>query len=111
MLSLSPSTLVAFAHVLLFGRNVLAQQYAGDVIPNSMPSVPGSEFAYFRINDPAGANNQLTLMNYQNLLANGSRLDPNAVQRAVIVIHGLNQDPGTYMSNVSAMSQLESAIA
>ncbi|KAJ9121863.1 hypothetical protein QFC22_002486 [Naganishia vaughanmartiniae] len=78
----------------------LAQQYAGDVIPNSLPGVPGSELVYFRIADPKGKNNNLTLINYQNVQLDGSRLVPSKLQRAVIIIHGLNRDPGTYMSNM-----------
>ncbi|GHJ84917.1 hypothetical protein NliqN6_1319 [Naganishia liquefaciens] len=78
----------------------LAQQYAGDVIPNSLPGVPGSELAYFRIADPKGKNNALTLINYQSLQRDGTRLVPSKIQRAVIIIHGLNRDPGTYMSNM-----------
>ena len=78
----------------------LAQQYTGDVIPNSLPGVPGSELLYFRITDPKGKNNNLTLINYQNLQLDGSRLVPSKLQRAVIIIHGLNRDPGTYMSNM-----------
>lgn len=78
----------------------LAQQYAGDVIPNSLPGVPGAELAYFRVADPKGKNNALTLINYQSLQRDGSRLVPGKIQRAVIIIHGLNRDPGTYMSNM-----------
>jgi len=77
-----------------------AQQYAGDVIPNSLPLTPGSELTYFRINDPAGKNNNLTLINYYSLQQDQSRLAPTQLQRAVVIIHGLNQDPGTYMSLV-----------
>lgn len=51
--------------ILLFsGRPSLAQQYAGDVIPNTLPTVPGAEIAFFRINDPSGKNKNLTLTNY-----------------------------------------------
>lgn len=84
----------------VFPSTSLAQQYAGDVIPNSLPRVPGSELVYFRVADPKGKNNNLTLINYQNVQLDGSRLDPSKLQRAVIIIHGLNRDPGTYMSNM-----------
>lgn len=86
----------------LLAPSAFAQQYAGDVIPNSLPSVPGSEIVYFRIPDPAGFNNHLTLTNYYSLQANGQELVPSQLQRAVIVVHGLARDPGTYMSNASA---------
>ncbi|KAI4721898.1 hypothetical protein E4T48_01915 [Aureobasidium sp. EXF-10727] len=89
-------------------QNVSAQQYAGDVIPNATyPGVPGSEIVYFRVKDPAGVNNNLTLVNYQSLGSNGKRINPAKVKRAVIIIHGLNRDAGTYMSNMlSALSQV-----
>jgi len=93
-------SLSLFVASLFFVLLVSAQQYAGDVIPNSLPGVPGSELVYFRIKDPAGLNNNLTLTNYQSKQTNGNRLVPSQVERVVIVIHGLNRDPGTYMSNV-----------
>ncbi|ETS86981.1 hypothetical protein PFICI_00809 [Pestalotiopsis fici W106-1] len=84
-----------------------AQQYAGDSINSSLPSVPGSEIAYFRIKDPSGANNNLTLINYYSHGKSGKRLVESNVQRAVVIVHGLNRDPGTYMSNMlSALSQV-----
>jgi len=82
---------------------VLAQQYAGDVIQNSLPSVPGSELVYFKIKEPTGKTPKaynLTLTNYQSLQTNGQRIVPSQMQRAVIIIHGLDRDPGTYISNV-----------
>lgn len=100
--------------VVFFGawliQLVAAQQYAGDTIPNSLPSVPGSEIVYFKIKEPNGkipkAYN-LTLTNYQSLQGNGQRVVPSQVQRAVIIIHGLQRDPGTYMANgLSALSQV-----
>ncbi|KAI4843157.1 hypothetical protein E4T44_06211, partial [Aureobasidium sp. EXF-8845] len=99
-------TLVVLSALLL--ENVSAQQYLGDVIPNATyPGVPGSELVYFRVKDPAGANNNLTLVNYQSLGSNGKRIDASKVKRAVIIIHGLNRDAGTYMSNMlSALSQV-----
>lgn len=85
------------------------QQYAGDFINSSLPGVPGSELAYFRINDPSGSNNNLTLINYYSHGTSNQRLVESNVQRAVIIIHGLNRDPGTYMSNMlSALAQVES---
>lgn len=87
-----------------------AQQYAGDFINNSLPSVPGSEIAYFKIKEPTGKTPKaynLTLINYQALQTNGQRIVPSQIQRAVIIIHGLNRDPGTYISNImSALSQV-----
>lgn len=39
------------------------------------------------------------MTNYFSKNGNGDRLDTNDVKRAVIIIHGLNRDPGTYMAN------------
>lgn len=93
-----PFTFFTLLFTLL--SSVAAQQFAGDHIPNTLQGVPGSELSYFRIADPAGLNNNLTLINYYSTQEDGTRLDPTQLQRAVIVIHGLNEDPGTYMSQV-----------
>ena len=86
-----------------------AQQYAGDVIPNSLPAVPGSEITYFRVQDASGKNKNLTLINYYSHGTSDGRLVESNIQRAVVIIHGLNRDPGTYMSNMlSALSQVTS---
>ena len=89
-----------------FSKPSLAQQYAGDVIPNSLPGVPGAEISYFRIKDASGKNNNLTLTNYYTHQLNGQRTVNSDIKRAVIIIHGLNRDPGTYASNMmSALAQ------
>lgn len=90
----------AVASALAYSTLSLAQQYAGDFINNSLPIVPGAEITYFRIPDPAGKNNNLTLINYYSYNSTGQRIVESKIQRAVIVIHGLNRDPGTYESNV-----------
>ncbi|THV93191.1 WSC-domain-containing protein [Aureobasidium pullulans] len=99
-------TIALLAALLL--QDASAQQFLGDVIPNvTYPGVPGSELVYFRVKDPAGKNNNLTLVNYQSLGSNGKRIVPSKIKRAVIIVHGLNRDAGTYMSNMlSALSQL-----
>ncbi|CAK3895299.1 hypothetical protein AC578_1337 [Lecanosticta acicola] len=85
------------------------QQYAGDIITNSLPAVPGSEITYFRINDASGKNKNLTLINYYSQGKGNQRLVESNVQRAVVVIHGLDRDPGTYVSNMlSALGQVTS---
>jgi hypothetical protein len=85
-----------------------AQEYAGDFINNTLPGVPGSELAYWKIFDSKGGSN-LTLINYINHGSDGQRLVPSKIKRAVVIIHGLNQDPGTYMANMlSALSQVPS---
>ncbi|CAD0022500.1 unnamed protein product, partial [Aureobasidium pullulans] len=91
-------TIALLAALLL--QDASAQQFLGDVIPNvTYPGVPGSELVYFRVKDPAGKNNNLTLVNYQSLGSNGKRIVPSKIKRAVIIVHGLNRDAGTYMSN------------
>ncbi|KAL1648097.1 hypothetical protein SLS58_002424 [Diplodia intermedia] len=92
---------------LLFGIAELsnAQQYAGENITTSLPVVPGAEITYFNIKDANRKNT--TLINYMSLNSTGQRLDPRALKRAVIVVHGLNRDPNTYMSNMlSALAQV-----
>jgi hypothetical protein len=58
----------------LFTAVTSAQQYQGDTIPNQLPTVPGSEITYFRVNDPSGKNNNLTLINYYSHQLNGQRI-------------------------------------
>lgn len=86
-----------------------AQQYAGDVILNNLPKVPGAEIAYFRITEPTGRNTRLTLMNYYSLQDLDVRVEPTDVRRAIIIIHGLDRDPGTYMIYIqNALRELTS---
>ncbi|CAC9890647.1 unnamed protein product, partial [Aureobasidium pullulans] len=98
-------TIALLAALLL--QDASAQQYLGDVITNvTYPGVPGSELVYFRVKDPAGKNNNLTLVNYQSLGSNGKRIVPSKIKRAVIIVHGLNRDAATYMSNVTSDSNI-----
>jgi len=90
-----------------------AQQYAGEVINTTLPILPGSEIAFFKIpgvydsKKLQGSTPNLTLINYYSHGSNGKRLVESNIQRAVIVIHGLNRDPGTYQSNMaSALNQV-----
>jgi hypothetical protein len=64
--------LAAFACAPL---TVHAQQYAGEVINNTLPSAPGSEITYFKILDSKGAGT--TLINYYSL-PNGKRPSSSA---------------------------------
>lgn len=75
----------------------LAQQYAGDPVPHQLPVVPGAEIAFFRITDPSGRHPGLTLTNYYSMQDLETPIDPLMVQRAVIIVHGLQRDPGNYM--------------
>ena len=93
----------------IFGSLVVGQQYAGDLIPNQLPTVPGSEIAYFLVQNPTGANHNLTLINYYSLQQNDQRVVASALMRAVIVIHGLGEDPSTYEAQaLSALGQQSS---
>lgn len=95
----------------LFAAVALAQQYAGEVIDTSLPNVPGAEIAFFKIPGVLDSSKNkaanLTLINYHSRGSDGKRLVGSKVQRAVLVIHGLNRDPGTYQSNMqSALAQV-----
>ncbi|RDW89749.1 hypothetical protein BP6252_01781 [Coleophoma cylindrospora] len=93
--------------LLAFSWLAAGQQYQGNTITNSLPSVPGSELAYWKITDKKNRN--FTLINYFSNDGNGNRLTTSNVKRAVVVLHGLGRDPGTYMSNMlSALSQVPS---
>lgn len=76
-----------------------AQQFQGDVVSGTLPSQDGSEVAYFKIDDPSGANDHLTLVNYQSLGSDGQRLNNQNVERAVIMMAGLFRDAGDYMNH------------
>lgn len=78
-----------------------AQQYAGDVISGSLPTVANAQVNFWRIPNPNGPghNDNLTLINYENLGTNGQRIVPSNIQRAVIVIHGLLRDPWNYQND------------
>ncbi|KAK7562923.1 WSC domain-containing protein [Phyllosticta citricarpa] len=76
-----------------------AQQYAGPNISSTLPLVPGTELAFFNIKSPKSQNT--TLINYASLNStNNGRPDPKKLKRAVIVLHGLNRDPQTYISQM-----------
>ena len=97
----------------LFATVASAQQYAGEVIDTNLPNVPGAEIAYFKIPGVQDSNSKksanLTLINYMSYGSNGKRLVESNVQRAVIIVHGLNRDPGTYESNMlSALAKVKS---
>lgn len=63
------------------------QQWAGEVIPNSLEQRTGAEIAYFNIKDAAGGNT--TLINYMSKpTTTGQRLNTTKVLRGVIVLNG-----------------------
>ena len=97
----SPATL-ALASASL----VTAQQYAGDVIPGTLPEVANSEVAFWKIKDPKGGDANLTLINYASLNTTGQRPDQSKIQRAVIPIHGLLRDPWNYQNDVRVQERI-----
>lgn len=100
MLPSFSSGLVALA--VSFCGLASAQQYAGDYVNTSLPFVPGSEITFFKITDPTGKiTNNMTLINYMSFNSSNQRPITSNIERAVIVVHGLDRDPGTYESNVS----------
>jgi hypothetical protein len=87
--------LVCFSSAFLLHLTV-AQQYSGASYANSKPNVSGAERTFWNIKDPNNKN--ASLLNYM-IAPNGARQNPLQVQRAVIVIHGLNRDPESYMAH------------
>jgi len=88
-----------------------AQQFAGAPVSNqsALGNVPGSQITWFNILDPNNKN--ATLTNYLSLNSANAIMDPTAMKRLVIVIHGNNRDPGTYMSNMLvALSNVDSSV-
>ncbi|KAI0203467.1 WSC domain-containing protein [Astrocystis sublimbata] len=81
-----------------------AQQYQGTPYDNQMSNVPGSEKVFWKITDKKGRT--FSQLNYFSQNGNGQKLKTPDVKRVVLIVHGLNRDPDTYMSNaLSALSQ------
>lgn len=96
---------MSLLHLLTLATIAFAQNYVGTHINNSLPGVPGSEITYFNVISSSGQN--LTLTNYMSLNKSGKRPDLTQIERAVVIVHGLQRDPGTYMANIlSALSQV-----
>ena len=87
---------------LALGASVAkAQQYAGDTISAYLPTIDNAEVAFFKIPDPNGENDNLTLINYYSHGTDGNRIVESKIQRVVIVLHGLLRDPWNYENDVS----------
>ncbi|KAF8868085.1 hypothetical protein CPB85DRAFT_1448932 [Mucidula mucida] len=82
---------------VLFVATVLGQQYAGETIPNSLPSAVGAEKAFFNVFDSSGR--RTTLINHFSF-PGGARQNKTRVQRAVIILHGANRDSNNYFTNL-----------
>ena len=87
---------------------VLAQQYAGDTISANLPTIDNAEVAFFKIDDPSGKNDALTLINYYSHGTDGNRIVESKIQRAVIVLHGLLRDPWNYENDVCCSQLFDS---
>lgn len=92
--------MLSLFNTALFALAVSAQQYAGDTISAELPTVAGAEVAFFKIPDPSGKNNNLTLINYYSHGTDGARIVESSIERAIIVIHGLLRDPNNYENDV-----------
>jgi hypothetical protein len=104
------SPLSPLAVVAALAARVLAQQYAGDVINNTLPTLNGAAINFFKIPDTTSkAGGYATLMNYYSA-PNGNRLIESQVQRAIIVVHGLDEDPWVYWSATAVALQNAKAV-
>lgn len=90
---------LAGALLPLLALGASAQQYAGDTISAYLPTISGAEVAFFKVPDPTGANNNLTLINYYAHGTNGGRIVESNIKRAVITLHGLLRDPWNYIND------------
>lgn len=74
--------------------SVLAQQDAGQTVTNTLPIVPGATTKYFNI--MANDGSDLTLVNYFSLNQAYVEQNKSLIKRAVIVVHGQDNDPQSY---------------
>lgn len=84
----------------LYTSAAIAQQYQGNSISGTLPTVEGAEVAFFKIADPSGPNSDLTLVNYYSHGTDGNRILESNIQRVVIVITGLQRDCNNYENDV-----------
>lgn len=113
-----------FAAACLFPGVALAQcdegevtpgQYTGTAIENSLPVTHvNQEVTYFKVRDPSGEHictddddGDFSLINYASLNSTRQRPPNNAIQRAIIVCHGLRRDPQNYHAGM--LNALEKA--
>ncbi|RYP53974.1 hypothetical protein DL768_001124 [Monosporascus sp. mg162] len=86
------------------GEEVVPGQHLGTPINNTLPVTHiFSEVTYFKVKDPLGEHvctddpgSDFSLINYSSLNSTRQRPPNNAIQRAVIVCHGLRRDPQNY---------------
>jgi hypothetical protein len=102
----SPTLLSASAVVFGCFWQTSAQQFAGQFIPNSLPTVTGGNVSFFNVFDALGG--RTTLINYYST-PNGKPIDPLKVRRAIIPLHGLNRDGWSYFDHVRLRLPLATA--
>jgi hypothetical protein len=84
-------------YVIFLLATAIAQQFAGEVIPNSLATATGAQIAFFNVRDANGKNT--TLINYYSF-PGGKKQDQTKVKRAIIVLHGRNRNAWDYFGNV-----------
>jgi hypothetical protein len=62
---------VALPFALLNASLATAQQYEGDVVSANLPTVENAEINFFKIRDPSGGSESLSLINYYSLGTGG----------------------------------------
>jgi hypothetical protein len=75
----------------------VAQQWAGETIPNTLPKVTGAQVAFFNVRDANGVNT--TLINYYSF-PGGKAQNQTNVRRAIIVLAGKNRNAWDYFGTV-----------
>jgi len=89
---------------------VYAQQDAGQAVTNSLPIVPGATTKYFNIKANDGSD--LTLVNYFSWNEDYTEQDKSLIKRAVIVVHGQDNDPQSYEDAIlSALADVPSPLS
>jgi hypothetical protein len=91
---------VALPFALLNASLATAQQYEGDVVSANLPTVENAEINFFKIRDPSGGSESLSLINYYSLGTEGKHIEQSKIKRAIISIHGLLRDPWNYENDV-----------
>jgi hypothetical protein len=82
-----------------FALCAFAQQHAGQYIGSWLPATDGAEIAYFNIQADNGLNT--TLINYFSYPNSTNQpLNPEEVQRAVIILHGSVRDAWNYFHDI-----------
>jgi hypothetical protein len=90
-------TLIPTLLVLQAISRSVAQQWAGETIPNTLPKVTGAQVAFFNVHDANGGNT--TLINYYSF-PGGKAQNQTNVKRAVIVLAGKNRNAWDYFGTV-----------